>query len=156
MEAFHFLIQEIKLSILAQQTPMTQQGCCLLHQHNSRCFAPTRLSENVNRRHKKRVHAWLCKCCPSSSICPAEWNCPDIHVTPVGYSNRRPWTQALGPNPRKADGSRGEDEDSWSDDEGGAAQQKKPHAAPFLGSSEEEVTSCNLHPEFCRCSGMLS
>ena len=71
-----------------------------------------RLSENVNRRHKKRVHAWLCSCCSHSAVCPAEWSCPDIHVTPAGYSNRRPWTQALGPIPRKADGQHGPEVDS--------------------------------------------
>jgi len=72
-----------------------------------------RLSENVNRRHKKRVHAWLCKSCSTASICPAEWACADIHVTPVGFANRRPWTQALGPTPRKVDG---EDDEGWEDD----------------------------------------
>eukprot|EP00668_Euglena_longa_P003512 GGOE01004107.1.p1 GENE.GGOE01004107.1~~GGOE01004107.1.p1 ORF type:complete len:517 (-),score=54.49 GGOE01004107.1:885-2408(-) len=105
----------------------------------------TRLSENVNRRHKKRVHAWLCKCCPSSSICPAEWNCPDIHVTPVGYSNRRPWTQALGPNPRKTDGSRGEDEDSWSDEDRNSDQPRKPRpvgSTSFVTNTIEEDIPC--------------
>jgi hypothetical protein len=96
-----------------------------------------RLSENVNRRHKKRVHAWLCKCCPTSTICQLEWACPDIHVTSIGYSFRRPWTQALGPNPRtKADG---DDEDGhWS------GEDHNGHTAPEKSKTAKQAASTSL------------
>ena len=96
-----------------------------------------RLSENVNRRHKKRVQAWLCKCCATSTICQLEWACPDIHVTPIGYSFRRPWTQPLGPNPRtNADGD--EQDGHWS------GEDHNGHTAPENSKTAKQAASTSL------------
>eukprot|EP00906_Rhabdomonas_costata_P019298 RCo028194 len=57
-----------------------------------------RLTSNISRRHKKRVHGWLCPCVSQGRLCPLHWRCPGIHVTPSGYAQRRQWTQELGPS----------------------------------------------------------
>lgn len=53
------------------------------------------LIRNVNRKHKKHVHSWLCQSAVDGSLCELGFQCPNIHVTPDGYSGRREWLRPL-------------------------------------------------------------
>lgn len=63
------------------------------------------LMRNVNRKHKKHVHSWLCQSAVDGSHCELGEQCPNIHVTPQGYESRRCWLRPL-------KGARNSDEDT--------------------------------------------
>eukprot|EP00667_Euglena_gracilis_P028980 EG_transcript_37680 len=55
----------------------------------------TYLTRNVNRKHKKHVHSWLCQSVVDGSHCELGDDCPNIHVTPQGYNGKRKWLRPL-------------------------------------------------------------
>jgi hypothetical protein len=62
------------------------------------------LEGNVAAEYKKGASSRLCASVPQGQFCPLGTNCPDIHVTPEGWLNKRPWTKAQRHN-RPADDS---------------------------------------------------
>lgn len=53
------------------------------------------LKRNVNRKHKKHVHSWLCQSVADGCYqdCELHKQCPNIHVTAEGFHGRRNWLQ---------------------------------------------------------------
>lgn len=55
------------------------------------------LKRNVNRKHKKHVHSWLCQSVADGCYqdCELHKQCPNIHVTAEGFHGRRNWLRPL-------------------------------------------------------------
>jgi hypothetical protein len=54
-----------------------------------------RLDEQRNRKHKKPLHAFLCSSAATGTLCPLGWSCPEIHVTPEGFREKRFWDRPV-------------------------------------------------------------